>query len=155
MYISIVWKHNKIDGRRAKYDEVLIKKIFSLRVCNYVSIYVLNLIVSQGGSYMSLIMGYFLHSHKIFIWVVFFYFLQVNLISSLTIYLALYLTFTWFSLTLTLIFYYPSFDFLWFAWLKLLFLGPSSFGLKDWEWTLLRWSQDTVKKTMLLQPTLC
>ena len=60
-----------------------------------------------------------------------------------------------FSFDFDLIFYSPSFDFFWFAGLKLyFFMDPSSFGLKDREWPLLRCSQGSVKET-LLQPTLC
>ena len=53
MYISIVWQYNKVRGRKAKYDEVLIMKTFNLWVCNYVSICSISSFERRGELYES------------------------------------------------------------------------------------------------------
>ena len=119
MYISIVWQYNKVNGRKAKYDEALIMTISSLKVCNYVSICSIQL-WAKGGSYMSLTLGSFLHFQKIFIWYAFFLF------KSSSFGLQLSWVFDY-GFDFDLIFYGPSFDFLWFAGLELYFYGSFQF----------------------------
>ena len=136
MYNNIVWKYNKVNGRKAEYDVVMIMKTFSWKRCNYVSICSIQLRAKGGAIWVWRQIVFFIPKRSFF-WYVLFILSQLHLVFDSSFGL------TWSSMVHLLIF---------FGLLDsnfILYIDPSSFGLKDREWPLLLCSQGSVKETLL------